>query len=408
MLTVNEPGLRQALEEGQIVPYFQPLMELRTGRISGFEVLARWVHPVHGLISPSEFIPLAESSGLIDPMTESLIEQASLAASAWPENLTLSVNISPLQLQDTSLPERIFAAASRGNFPLSRLILEITERAQVEDIAAVRPLAEELKKLGARLALDDFGTGYSSLRYLHALPFDELKIDMSFVRSMIQERESRKIVASTIGLGRSLHLETVAEGVETQEQADMLLALGCDIGQGWLFGRPMPESQVADHLARQTRVENRKSSTIPEVASGLEALPMDHMAQLQAIYHAVPVGLRFVDTSLRTVSVNQRMADICGIPASKYLGRTMEEVLPDLSEEIEPYIRRALSGEAITNLELLWRMPGQSAAHTYVVSYYPARDEAQEIVGVSICVIDATSNVYWEQQGRPKELTTVQ
>jgi|GEM_PF-1515611 len=406
MPVVNESTLKRALQEGQIVPYFQPLVDLSTGAVSGFEVLARWLHPERGLISPMEFIPVAERTGLIGELTGALLAQASIAATAWPKNLTLSVNISPLQLREVSLPERIRTAVQRGGFPLSRLILEITESALLEDLSPVRPITEELKSMGVRLALDDFGTGYSSLRYLHALPIDELKIDAGFVRSMTYQRESRKIVAAIIGLGRSLHLATVAEGVESQAQADMLRALGCDIGQGWLFGPPIAEDQAGHSLVRRTEMQtaDRDSPGMPpEVTLGLEALPGDRLAQLQAIYHGVPAGLCFVDTNLRYISLNQRLAEISGIPASEYLGRTVAEVIPDMFKEVEPYLQRALSGEVITDLEVHRTMPNEVEQRTYLVSYQPARDEANEIVGISICSIDITGRLRAEQERRESE-----
>lgn len=406
MPVVNESTLKSALQEGQIVPYFQPLVDLSTGTVSGFEVLARWLHPVRGLVSPMEFIPMAERTGLIGELTEALLAQASVAATAWPKNLMLSVNISPLQLREVSLPERIRAAVQRGGFPLSRLILEITESALLEDLALVRPIAEELKAFGIRLALDDFGTGYSSLRYLHELPIDELKIDAGFVRSMTYQRESRKIVAAIIGLGRSLHLATVAEGIESQAQADMLRALGCDIGQGWLFGPPVPEDQIGHSLFRRAESQTTDldfQGMPPEVTWGLEALPGDRLAQLQAIYHGVPAGLCFVDTNLRYISLNQRLAEISGIPASDYLGRTVAEVMPDMFKEVEPHLRRALSGEAITDLEVKRMMPGEREQRTYLVSYHPARDEANEVVGISVCAIDVTGRLRAEQEHRESE-----
>ena len=251
MPVLNEDNLKRALHEGQIVPYFHPLISLRTEEITGFEVLARWAHPQYGLIQPDRFIPLAERAGLINQVTEALLKQISVTASGWLQGLTLSVNISPLQLEDASFPDRICGAAQRGNLSLSRLTLEVTESAQLEDFAVARCVAEELKNLGIRLALDDFGTGYSNLRYLYCLPFDELKIDRSFVRSVLHEWKSRKIVASIIGLARDLFLTSVAEGVEGWEQADLLRALGCDVGQGGIYDQPRPEEEVSRDLSHK-------------------------------------------------------------------------------------------------------------------------------------------------------------
>src|ERR1700729_3955019 len=202
-------------------------------------------------LQKNEIVPLAERSGLHGLLTGKLLSAVFAAAKDIPDPLTLSVNISLTQLTDLTLPKHIFAAADQASFPLNRLILEITESALVGNTEHAARIANELKEQGSRLALDDFGTGYSSLRHLQLLPFDELKIDASFVRSMIHTRESRKIAAAIVGLGNSLSLTTVAEGVEDQTIADMLLWLGCDIGQGWLYGRPVPPEQLAETLAER-------------------------------------------------------------------------------------------------------------------------------------------------------------
>ncbi|MDX7953503.1 bifunctional diguanylate cyclase/phosphodiesterase [Lichenihabitans sp. Uapishka_5] len=235
-----EADLRRAIEADEIVPFFQPLVELGSGRVIGAEALARWHHAAHGWVSPAEFIPLTESLGLIDALTERLLRRACLSALAWPEPLTVAFNVSPLQLRDEALPALIRRILADTGFPAHRLELEVTEGAFVSDLDLARRLLEDLRCDGIKLALDDFGTGYSSLKHLRCLPFDTLKIDASFVRGMVDDDESRKIVAAVVGLGHSLGLSTVAEGVETARVAELLRELGCDIGQGWLFGRPVP------------------------------------------------------------------------------------------------------------------------------------------------------------------------
>ncbi len=239
-----ESELRQAVAAADVVPHFQPLVDLGTGRLVGVEMLARWPHTIRGMISPAEFIPLAEDSGVIGPMTVSLLRQACRAAANWPAYVTLACNLSPLQLRDPFLPTTIAGVLAETGFPAARLELEITESALVGDLSLARRLLEEIKALGVKLALDDFGTGYSSLRHLQQLPFDKLKIDQSFVGAMVADRESAKIVSAVVGLGHSLGLSTVAEGVETEEVATLLRGLGCDIGQGWLFGRPVPAHRI--------------------------------------------------------------------------------------------------------------------------------------------------------------------
>ncbi len=249
-----EADLRRAVERQEIVPYFQPLVAFATGAIAGFEMLARWPSPavsptigptIGPVIGPGEFIPIAESLGLIGPLTECLLRQACRAAAGWPPHLVLACNISPVQLRDRGLPAMVQAVLAETGLPAERLELEITESALLDDIDLARTLLRELKALGVSLALDDFGTGYSSLRHLQVLPFDKLKIDASFVGAMVNDPESRKIVAAVLGLSDSLGLVSVAEGIEDESTAAQLRDLGCDVGQGWLFGRPQPSHAVA-------------------------------------------------------------------------------------------------------------------------------------------------------------------
>ena len=239
-----ESELRQAVADEDIVPHFQPLTDLGTGRLVGVEMLARWPHTVRGMISPGEFIPMAEKSDLIGAMTLSLLRQGCRAAAGWPAHVMLACNLSPMQLRDEGLPATVRDVLAETGFPAARLELEVTESALVGDLVLARRLLEEIKALGVKLALDDFGTGYSSLRHLQLLPFDKLKIDQSFVGAMLADKESAKIVSAVVGLGHSLGLSTVAEGVENEEVAALLRGLGCDIGQGWLFGRPVPAHRI--------------------------------------------------------------------------------------------------------------------------------------------------------------------
>ncbi len=249
-----ESELCEAVANGRIVPHFQPLVSMANERLVGFEVLARWQHPTRGLVPPGEFIPVAEQVGLIGPMTGHLLRQACSIAAAWPDDTFVACNVSPLQLRDQSLPGMVRAALQESGLPPHRLELEITESALVGDLALARDVLIEVKSLGVRLALDDFGTGYSSLHHLKMLPFDKVKIDASFVGAMTRDPGSRKIVSAVVGLGQSLELTTVAEGVEDQETAAMLRELGCDVGQGWLFGRPGP-ADLATRLLRGCRPE---------------------------------------------------------------------------------------------------------------------------------------------------------
>jgi len=385
--------VRRAIESDAIVPCFQPIVELRTGRLAGFEVLARWAHPDHGLVLPENFIPLAEDNGLIGQLTQQILRKAFLTASVLPEPLFLAVNISPIQLCDVDLPRLIRETADEAGFSLQRLIVEITENALVSNLKGARRIAVELKAMGCRLALDDFGTGYSSLAHLQALPFSELKVDRSFVHSMTYERGSRKIVAAVVGLGYSLGMITVAEGVETREQADMLLWLGCELGQGWLFGRALPAENIPDIIAAAPRMLSTQFSAegVRIAVSDLDALPAQRLAQLQAIYDGAPVGLCFLDRNLRYISLNRRLAQMNGASVEAHIGRTVSEMIPAVLPMIEPYLRRALNGEAIQNVKV--RKPANKpdqAEQTVLLSYQPILDETKDVIGISVAVVDVT------------------
>jgi PAS domain S-box-containing protein len=400
--------LRKALDGDEIVPYFQPIVELRTGILIGFEALARWRHPIQGLVPPDVFIPLAEENGLIGILTRNLLRRVTTVAASLPEELSIAFNISPLQFGDRTLAQQIHSAAQVSGFSLKRLVLEITESALIGNIEQAQSIAQELKALGVSLALDDFGTGYSSLRHLQLLPFDELKIDANFVREMSDTKESRKIVAAIIGLGHSLSLTTVAEGIETKQQADMLLRLGCDIGQGWLYGPPVPPNDLHSFLSTQSLAPSSSASsskkTDTDTLPNLEAMPTQRLAQLQTIYEGAPVGLCFLDRNLRYVNINKQLAEMNGVSIADHLGRTVSDVIPELSAQVEPYLRRVLQGETFTGLE--FTSPKKNAeGHepTMYVAYLPVLDEGNEVVGVSCAVSDITSRKLMEKALRESE-----
>jgi PAS domain S-box-containing protein len=389
-MLISLPELNRAIADDELVPHFQPIVQLRTGQLSGFEVLTRWEHPVHGAYLPTNLIELAESSGLIGELTHQVFTKAFSLVAAVAEPLKLSVNLSPLQLAYPDLARQIEGMASAAGFRLDRLTIEITESALLSDLARSQGLARELKELGCRLSLDDFGTGYSSLAHLHALPFDELKIDRFFVSQMTKKRESRKIVAAIIGLGHSLSLSTVAEGIETQEQADMLLWLGSELGQGWHYGRASSFDSIRAMVAEPFRPAAAGLPCPGEdwAASSLEALPTQRLAQLQAIYDGAPVGLCFLDCSLRYVSMNQRLAEMNGASVAAHLGRTIQEMIPELYPNVEQYLLRSLEGEAISGVEIPRPKKGSEEMGWIMVSYQPAFDEADEVIGVSVSVMD--------------------
>ena len=404
--------LRNAIERREVVPFFQPLVALRTGRLWGFEVLARWRHPQLGIISPETFIPLAEATDLIEPLFESILAQAIASvqglaelSSVFPQYLILSLNVSSIQLRDRSMPAQIRSAAEKVGFPMRQLMMEITESALVSNPELALAIAEDLKSQGVRLALDDFGTGYSSLRQLNSLPFDVIKIDRSFVQSMSYRRESRKIAATIIGLGHSLGLTTVAEGVEDKIHADMLFYLGCELGQGWLYGHPVAAAELASILEKDIQAPPAGAPMLAaDMALSLEASPAQRLAQLQAIYEGSPVGLCFVDQELRYVSHNRRLSEMSVASLGPRLGKKMEEVSPMVYLRIEPYLKRALAGEAIHSLEILTDRPGSSTEfNTILLSLQPTRDEAGEVVGVSIAAMDITERKAIEEALRESE-----
>jgi diguanylate cyclase (GGDEF)-like protein len=244
-----ETGLRNAIPQGQIVPYFEQQVDLATGALAGFEVLARWEHPLRGLVEPDQFIPIAEETGLIADLSMSVMRQAFIAARDWDPELVLAVNISPWQLKDAWLAQKIIKLLLETGFPARRLEIEITESALFDNLALAQSIAVSLKNQGIRLALDDFGTGYSSLAHLRALPFDRIKIDKCFVGSIAEKLESAAIVGAIARLGESLNMPTTAEGVEDADTLERLRAMGCARAQGYHFGRPVSAANVRRLLA---------------------------------------------------------------------------------------------------------------------------------------------------------------
>jgi diguanylate cyclase (GGDEF)-like protein len=231
-----ETELRTAIPNGDIVPFFQPVVRLDTGELAGFEVLARWPHKERGMISPTQFIPVAEEAGLVDAMFWTLLAQACRKALDAPGDFMLAVNISPSQIRDQWFPEKVLRTLKETGFPARRLEIEVTESAMIGDVQRAKSALMSLKNQGVKVALDDFGTGYSSLFLLRELPIDKLKIDRSFVSTLTADRENATIVGALVGLGKALGLTVTAEGVEDQATADALAAMNCEYAQGYLYG----------------------------------------------------------------------------------------------------------------------------------------------------------------------------
>ncbi len=253
-----ESGLRQALGRDQLYLVYQPIIDLQTGRLSGAEALLRWQHPTRGLISPAEFIPVAETSGMIVPIGEWVLRQACRDARRWDEipggeQLSVSVNLSGRQLQTSELPSVVPHALLEAGLAPGRLTLEMTESVLIDRNDETLALLHELRRLGVRLAIDDFGTGYSSLSYLHRFPVDVVKIDRSFDERLTGEADDTSLVGSIIRSGQGLKVTTVAEGIEDATQLRALQRLGCDHGQGFHFARPMSAADFEAYIAEAGR-----------------------------------------------------------------------------------------------------------------------------------------------------------
>jgi diguanylate cyclase (GGDEF)-like protein len=246
-----ETDLRIAIRNDEIEAHFQPFVELGSGRITGYEILARWTHAQRGAVEPSVFIKIAEETGLIGELGINVLRRACRESLHWPGAPRISLNVAALQLKDANLAQKLLKVLAECGFPAKRLEIEITEDALVADFDAARAILISLKNLGVAVALDDFGTGYSSLRHLRELPFDELKIDRSFVHSMGDSAEALSIVRTIVQLAKNLGLGVTAEGVETEAQARELVALGCKRGQGFLLGRPQAGPIAAADVQQQ-------------------------------------------------------------------------------------------------------------------------------------------------------------
>jgi len=243
-----EQDLRQAMADGSFELHYQPLVDLRNDRVTGCEALLRWRHPERGMVSPAEFIPVAEDTGLINELGDWVLKTACAEAATWPEHVRLAVNVSPIQLKSPTLALRIAGALAAAGLSPSRLEIEITEAVLIRDDEAALLILHQLRAVGVRIALDDFGTGYSSLSYLKRFPFDKIKIDRSFVADMIEVAGSSSIVQAIVGIAAALKMTTTAEGVETEAQRELLRQLGCTDMQGYLFSAPKPASEVRKYF----------------------------------------------------------------------------------------------------------------------------------------------------------------
>jgi predicted signal transduction protein with EAL and GGDEF domain len=253
-----EQDLRRAVVDGGFELHYQPFVDLRTSEVSGFEALLRWHHPERGVISSDEFIPVAEDTGLIVELGDWVLRTACMEATNWPDHVRLAVNVSPVQFKCETLALKIASALAASGLNPRRLELEITEAVLIRDDEAALSALHQLRSLGVRIALDDFGTGYSSLSYLKRFPFDNIKIDRCFITDLAEARVAQAIVQAVVNIAAASNMTTVAEGVETEMQREMLRTFGCTEMQGYLLSPPMS----ADEVTKLFNVNVQKASAI--------------------------------------------------------------------------------------------------------------------------------------------------
>ncbi|KJC43622.1 diguanylate cyclase [Bradyrhizobium sp. LTSP849] len=246
-----EFDLRQALVRGEFEVHYQPLVDLAANVVTGCEALLRWHHPERGMVSPADFIPVAEDTGLISEIGEWVLRQACTEAASWPGDIHIAVNVSPVQFRSKTLALKVAAALAESGLAPGRLEIEITETVLIRDDEEALTILQQLRELGVRIALDDFGTGYSSLSYLHRFPFDKIKIDRSFISDIGEPEDSSPIVQAVVHMAAARHMATTAEGVETEVQRDVLRKLGCSQMQGWLFSPAVPATKLKQLLSKQ-------------------------------------------------------------------------------------------------------------------------------------------------------------
>lgn len=261
-----ESGIRRGLQKGEFVPFYEQQIDIETGELVGFEMLARWNSPRMGIVSPEIFIPIAEDIGLINELSDQLIERALIDARDWSDDLTLAINISPVQLRDPWFAQKLLKMLVKHNFPAPRLEIEITESCLHENIGIVRSIITSLRNQGVRVSLDDFGTGYSSFEQLRTLPFDRLKIDRQFIRDLKSPNGQSRLVDAIISLGRGLNLPITAEGIEDEAILNQLKRMGKLKGQGYHYGRPETADQVRERLALKGKLVSPARSGLSEVS----------------------------------------------------------------------------------------------------------------------------------------------
>ena len=367
--------LRHAVADESFAVYYQPIFDLQTGGLAAVEALVRWEHPERGIVAPADFIPLAEETGLIVPLGRSVLMEACTQAVTWsaqsPEHppLVVGVNLSPRQFLDPGLIEDVCAALSESGLPAERLSLEITETAMISDIDAATRKLRRLRQLGVWIALDDFGTGHSSLSHLRSLPVTHLKIARPFVERMETDSKDLALVRGIIAMTHGLDQRVIAEGVETAGQRELLRSLGCDLGQGYLYSRPMPAHELGAALAE---------SAMPGRTAPRQVVRSLGHARL--ISHLPDLTIMLFDRDMRFVAADGSALERLGWPRSELEGKLVREVLPaDGAKGLELILEAVLSG---TRRSFEW--------DTLDVEAEPIRDGVDEITGAVLVAREAT------------------
>ena len=323
-----EQDLRKALPAGEFELHYQPVVNLASNEISGFEALIRWNHPTKGLISPASFIPLAEEIGFIVPMGEWVIRQACATAAQWPDHLHIAVNISAVQFRNPGLMQVIIGALAASGLHPTRLEIEITETVLLHNKEATLAVLHQLRELGIRIAMDDFGTGYSSLTYLQSFPFDKIKIDRSFVKDITENSGSLNIVRAVAALANGMGMTATAEGVETTEQLDRIASEGCTEMQGFLFSKPLPAREI-----ERLFLAGLKRSARPH-RRGLIATDLPARSKLAAIFDSIS------SSATRSAGPSNSLRRASCLVATSFLARA--STARPLSVSIRMWERRSL------------------------------------------------------------------
>jgi len=372
--------LKLLIRSGEFTPYFQPIVSLENERVVGFEILARRILPSGVEVGPDNFISYLEHHNLLNELMKTLLTQSFTAAKDWPSQLFLSINVSPSQLKGKSIPAILKVAAESCKFNLSRLKIEITETALINEIDTARAEIEHLSEMGCKIAMDDFGTGYSSLAWLIHLPATTLKIDRSFIGSMIHKKYSRKIISSIIGLGRSLNMEVIAEGVETQEQAELLRSMGCEYAQGFFFGRAMPANDTYNFLAQ---------ITTPKFHGRLTRMSLEQCAhQISSMYKAPGVCMCFLNPELIIIDASDTFAERVGWALDEVIQRHIFEVIPTESDRLNWLQGFREKGLPYPPYEV--RLPGGKVE---MVMLTRVEDETKDLLGFCLFGIDISSRI---------------